>query len=258
MKVHALRGDSSPFVQAIAGAGDRVGADVVVECAAVMTVRGTVDKTAVLLGLVVASAVGAWRLLATSPAPLLTLVLVGLVGGLVVALVTTAKPDLAPATAPIYAILEGLVLGSLSWVTATELSQGVVTLAVGATFATLAAMLFAYRTGLIRPTATLRQFVVTAMGAILIIYFGGFVLAVSGMDTSVVFGGGPVGILVSLFVIAVAALNLILDFEFIEDGSRLGLDKHFEWYGAFGLVVTLVWIYLEILRLLAEISGDDS
>jgi uncharacterized YccA/Bax inhibitor family protein len=134
----------------------------------------------------------------------------------------------------------------------------VVTLAVGATFATLAAMLFAYRTGLIRPTEMLRQFVVTSMGAILIIYFGGFVLVILGVDTSVVFGGGPVGVLVSLFVIAVAALNLILDFEFIEDGSRLGLEKHFEWYGAFGLVVTLVWIYLEILRLLAEISGDDS
>jgi uncharacterized YccA/Bax inhibitor family protein len=256
--MQALRGERSPFAKAMMKAANPLHGGVLVPRTDVMTVQGTVNKTSVLLGVLVASAVGAWRLLDASAGAFPVLVLTGIVGGLVTALITTANPRSAPATAPVYALLEGLVLGGLSWVTATELGEGAVILAVGGTVATLAAMLMAYRTGLIRPTEKLRRFLLVAMLGILLTYVSTFVLSLAGMDTSLLFGHGPLAVLGSLFVIGVAALSLILDLDFIERGAQAELDKHFEWYGAFGMVVTLVWIYLEILRLLAEIFGNDS
>jgi uncharacterized YccA/Bax inhibitor family protein len=176
---------------------------------------------------------------------------VGLFGGLIFAMATIFKKTLAPYTAPAYAVLEGLLIGGISAYAESQL-KGIVFQAVALTFGTLFTMLIAYRSGLIKVTEKFRLGVVAATGAIFIVYLASFVIGFFGVNVPFINSGGTFGILFSLFVVVIAALNLVLDFDFIEQGASRGAPKYMEWYGAFGLMVTLIWLYIEFLRLLTK------
>lgn len=216
-----------------------------------MSLQGTVAKTFFLLLLVVAGAGVTWGQAGTALAGLL--MLVGTFGGLILALVTVFKKEWAPITAPLYAALEGLAIGGISAMAEARF-PGVVIPAVGLTFGTLFSLLMAYQSGLIRVTENFRLGVVAATGAIFVFYLVQMGLGFFGIAIPGVTGGGLVGIGFSLVVVAIAALNLVLDFDFIEAGTRSGAPRYMEWYGAFGLMVTLIWLYLEILRLLSKLQ----
>jgi len=223
-----------------------------------MTLDGTVNKTGVLLLCTTATAAWAWHLFsqthsAASVGPLLG---IGAIGGFIVAMITIFKKEWAPVTAPIYALLEGLVLGSLSAMFELRF-PGIAMQAVGLTFGTLFVLLLAYRSGLIPVTEKFRLGVVAATGAIAVFYLGQLVLGLFGVHFASINGYGVIGIGFSVVVVIVAALNLILDFDFIESGVRAGAPKYMEWYGAFGLMVTLIWLYLEILRLLSKLRSRN-
>lgn len=214
-----------------------------------MTLQGTVNKTGLGLLVLVAGAALTWNM--ANPT---LLMIVGLFGGLVLGLVTAFKKTWAPITTTPYAFLEGLLLGGVSRMYATQY-EGIVPMAVGLTFGTLAALLAAYTSRLIRVTDNFRLGIVAATGGIALFYLVSMVLGFFGIRIPYIHEAGPIGILFSLVVVAIAALNLVLDFDFIERGSAAGAPKYMEWYGAFGLLVTLVWLYLEMLRLLAKIMG---
>src|SRR5881296_2802791 len=218
-----------------------------------MTLEGTVNKAAFLLFLVILPAAWVWSQVRTGfdPAVAGPWVLLGAIGGFIVAIVTVFKKEWSPLTAPAYAALEGLAIGGLSALLETKY-PGVVMQAVGLTFATLAAMLLAYRSGLIKATEKFKLGVVAATGAIALYYLVGLGLSVFGVAMPFLQGNSTASIVVSGIIVVVAALNLILDFDFIESGAAAGAPKYMEWYGAFGLMVTLIWLYLEILRLLAK------
>ena len=220
-----------------------------------MTLGGTVNKTALSLGILMVAASYVWNRGAEDPA-LGAFVIVGAIAGLVVAMVTVFKQTWAPYTTPLYAGLEGLALGGISVVFEAQY-PGIVSQAVFLTFGTLGALLFAYRSGLIKATENFKLGVVAATGGIAVVYLLSFVLGFFGMNIPLIHSSGTFGILFSLFVVVIAALNLVLDFDFIEQGVERGAPKHMEWYGAFGLLVTLVWLYLEILRLLAKLQSRE-
>jgi len=218
-----------------------------------MTLQGTVNKTGFLLLCVVAAAAWTWGLShSNAPEAAIPWMTGGILGGFVVALVTIFKRNWSPFTAPIYALLEGLALGGISAI--FELRYpGIAIQAVGLTFGTLFVMLLAYKTGIIRATQGFKVGVIAATGGIAVFYLIGMVLRVFlHYQVPVIYAGGIWGILFSLFVVVVAALNLVLDFDLIESGVNGGAPKYMEWYGAFGLMVTLIWLYLEILRLLSK------
>ena len=221
-----------------------------------MTLDGTVNKAAFLLFLVVVPAASVWSQVRTALDPSVAgpWIVLGGIGGFVAAIVTIFKKEWAPVTAPVYAALEGLVLGGLSALLETKY-PGIVMQSVGLTFATLAAMLVAYRTGLIKATEKFKLGVIAATGAIALYYVVGLVLRLFGVAMPFVQGSSTASIVVSGVIVVVAALNLILDFDFIETGVAGGAPKYMEWYGAFGLMVTLIWLYLEVLRLLAKTRG---
>ena len=220
---------------------------------AVMTLQGTVNKTGILLIFTVAAAVWTWQLVGNdSPAAAYPWMFGGIIGGLIIALITIYKKDVAPITAPIYAALEGLALGGLSSMLNLRY-PGIAIHAVELTFGTLAAMLLAYSTGMIRATQRLRTGVIAATGAIALVYLIDIGLSFFGMRVPLINESGPLGILVSLVIVGVAALNLILDFDFVESGVEQGAAKYMEWYGAFGIMVTLVWLYVEMLRLMSKV-----
>src|SRR5437660_7671830 len=222
-----------------------------------MTVQGAVNKTGVLLVCVIASAAWAWNRFLAVPASAAPLIGLGAIGGLIFAFVTIFKRSWAPVTAPIYALLEGLVLGGISVITNLRY-PGIAIQAVTLTFGTLLALLIAYKSGIIRVTEKFRLGVVAATGGIALFYFACVTLGFFGIHFfGSVFGSGPIGIGFSIVVVIVAALNLVLDFDFIESGARMGAPKYMEWYSAFGLMVTLIWLYLEILRLLAKSRSRD-
>jgi uncharacterized YccA/Bax inhibitor family protein len=179
---------------------------------------------------------------------------IGLVGGLVVAMVTIFKKEWSPITAPIYSLLEGLALGGISAMFEHRY-PGIAIQAVGLTFGTLFVLLIAYHSRVIRVTEKFKLGVVAATGGIAVFYLVQFVLGFFGVRFTAINGSGLLGIGFSVVVVIVAALNLVLDFDFIESGVSAGAPKYMEWYGAFGLIVTLVWLYLEILRLLSKING---
>jgi uncharacterized YccA/Bax inhibitor family protein len=222
-----------------------------------MTLSGTVNKTGILVICAVATAAWTWNLFTHAPTAdtVLPLIAIGVIGGFIVAMVTIFKKSWAPVTAPMYALLEGLVLGSVSAM--LELRYpGVAMQAVGLTFGTLFAMLIAYRSGVIKATDNFKLGVVAATGGIALFYVISMVLSLFGLHLfGSLFGAGPIGIGFSVFVVIIAALNLVLDFDFIEAGARSGAPKYMEWYGAFGLMVTLIWLYFEILRLLVKLRG---
>jgi uncharacterized YccA/Bax inhibitor family protein len=179
--------------------------------------------------------------------------LLGVFGGFIVAIITTFKKEWSPVTAPIYALLEGLVLGGISAMLDLRY-PGIAMQAVGLTFGTLFVLLVAYRSGLIPVTQKLRMGIVAATGGICLLYLAEMLLGLFGIQFTSINGNGLIGIGFSLFVVAIAALNLVLDFDFIEQGVKAGAPKYMEWYGAFGIIVTLVWLYLEILRLLSKLN----
>jgi uncharacterized YccA/Bax inhibitor family protein len=223
-----------------------------------MTLQGTVNKTGVLLICAVATAAWTWNLFlhSHSPQSVMPLALVGGIGGLIVAMVTIFKKQWAGITAPIYALLEGLVLGSISAMLEVRF-PGIAIQAVSLTFGTLVILLLAYRSGLIAVTEKFRLGVIAATGGIALFYIVEIVLGFFGIHFTAVNGSGAIGIGFSIFVVIIAALNLVLDFDFIETGVRVGAPKYMEWYGAFGLMVTLIWLYFEILRLLSKIRSRE-
>jgi uncharacterized YccA/Bax inhibitor family protein len=220
-----------------------------------MTVQGTVDRTAILLAVLVAAAIVPWRIAfgGGDPSALAPLLGLGVLGGFVLALVTVFKQSWAPVTAPLYAACEGLVLGGVSAMYEARY-QGIVLQAVGLTLGTLAVLLVAYKTRAIRATERFRTGVIAATGAIALVYLVSWILRMFGVDIGFIHSTGLLGIGISLFIVGVAALNLILDFDLIEQGARQGAPKYMEWYGGFGVLVTLVWLYLEIIRLLSLLN----
>jgi uncharacterized YccA/Bax inhibitor family protein len=219
-----------------------------------MSIQGTVNKTAILLALTLLTAGWTWNLYTATgnPAAVSPWLTGGAIGGLVVALLTTFKQTWAPFTAPIYALLEGLVLGGLSAMFEASY-PGIAFQAVGLTAATLGALLLAYKSGLIRATPTFKKGIIAATGGIFLLYLASWILGFFGIAIPGIFGYGLMGILFSGFVVTVAALNLVLDFDLIERGAASGAPKFMEWYGAFALLVTLIWLYIEILRLLSKL-----
>jgi uncharacterized YccA/Bax inhibitor family protein len=228
-----------------------------IDATARMTLSGTVNKTAILLLCAVATAAFTWSqfMQTHDPASVAGYLALGVFGGLIAAMVTIFKKEWAPVTAPIYALLEGLALGGISAI--FELRYpGIAFEAVGLTFGTLFVLLLAYKSGLIRVTRTFMIGVVAATGGIMLFYVAQMLLGFFHVSFfSSVYGSGPIGIAFSLFVVAIAALNLVLDFNFVEQGVAAGAPKYMEWYSAFGIMVTLVWLYLEMLRLLSKLNS---
>ena len=223
-----------------------------------MSINGTVNKTGMLLLLTMISAMYTWSLYTgpESMSAITPLLLIGGIGGFIVALVTIFKKQWAPVTAPIYSLLQGLLLGGLSAMMEARF-PGIVIQAVGLTFGTLGALLMAYRSGLIRATENFKLGVVAATGGIFLLYMVNIVMGFFGHSIGFIHESGWMGIGFSAFVVVVAAMNLVLDFDFIEKGVESGAPKYMEWYGAFGLIVTLVWLYLEILRLLSKLQSRN-
>lgn len=220
-----------------------------------MTVYGTAVKTFILLLLVMLSAGWTWIKFYKSggnPAAVMPWMWGGAIGGFVLAMVTAFKKEWAPVSAPLYALVEGLFIGAISAVLEASF-PGIVIRAAGLTFGTMLAMLLAYQSGLIKPTERFKLGVVAATGGIALVYFVTIVLNLFGIQTSFMYSSSWLSIGISLFVVAVAALNFIIDFDFIEQGARQSVPKYMEWYGAFALMVTMVWLYIEFLRLLSKL-----
>ncbi len=223
----------------------------------VMTINGTVSKTGILLLLTVLTAAFAWSQTIGADGQIAPGAMIyaigGAIGGLILALVTVFKKEWSPVTAPMYALVEGFFLGAISAVFEARF-PGIVFQAVLLTFGTLFALLAAYRSGLIKVTENFKLGVVAATGGIALLYLASFVLSFFNINVPVIHEASWLGIAFSLFVVVVAALNLVLDFDFIETGAAARAPKYMEWYGAFGLMVTLVWLYVEFLRLLSKLQ----
>ena len=222
----------------------------------VMTVNGTVNRTGILLCLLMFTAVFSWdrAYSAVNPGELYPWLIGSGIAGFVVALITVFKKTAAPITAPIYAAIEGILLGMLSAFYEMQF-PGLVFQAILLTFGTLFALLMAYRSGVIKATENFKLGVFAATGGIGLIYLTTFILSFFGLSIPYIHGSGTIGILFSLFVVVIAALNLVLDFDFIERGAERGAPKYMEWYAAFGLLVTLIWLYIEMLRLLSKLRS---
>lgn len=218
-----------------------------------MTIQGTVNKTGFLLFLVVVCAAWTWGLgHSETPGAAYPWIMGGALGGFVTALITVFKKTWAPLSAPIYALFEGLFLGGISAIFERSY-PGIAVQAVSLTFGVMFVMLLAYKFGIIRATRGFKLGVIAATGGIALVYMVNMVMSVffhSSMPF--LYRSTPLGIGISLFVVVIAALNLIMDFDMIENAVRTGAPRYMEWYGAFGLMVTLIWLYLEILRLLAK------
>ena len=217
-----------------------------------MTLQGTVNKTGVLLLCVVITSAWTWGIAhSQAPEAALPWMMGGLIGGLVFALATIFKKEWSPITAPVYALCEGLVLGGISALLERSY-PGIAIQAMGLTFGVTAVMLMLYRTGVLRATPKFTVGVVAATGGIFLVYMVDLVLGIFGRHVPLLNSSGPLGIGVSAVIVIIAALNLILDFDFVETGVHARAPKYMEWYGAFGIMVTLVWMYMEILRLLSK------
>ena len=212
----------------------------------VMTLDGTVNKTGILLGLCVGGAYFGWN----APGLVLPAVLIGFV----IALFTIFRPKNSPYTAPAYAAIEGVALGGITMIFEAQY-PGIGIQAIGLTFGILASLLFCYKSGIIKPTENFRLMIFAGTMGIFILYLVSFIMSFFGNSIGFIHSNGLFGIGFSLFVVAIASLNLVLDFDFIEEGAEKGMPKYLEWYGAFSLMVTLVWLYLEILRLLAKLRS---
>lgn len=222
-----------------------------------MTLNGVVHKAALMLLFLVGVAGVTWKFFFAGQIQLAyTLMMGGLIGNVIVGLVTIFKKEWAPYTALPYAMLEGLTLGGISAFFEMRF-PGIVMQAVGATFGTLFCLLAAYRSGLIKATENFKLGVVAATGGICMLYLVNIILGFFGVQMPFIHESGALGIAFGVFVVIIAALNLVLDFDFIESGVEMRAPKFLEWYAAFGLMVTLIWLYLEILHLLARLQGGS-
>lgn len=222
----------------------------------VMTVRGTLNKFGILFLLVMATAGLAWKM-AASGVNVMPYMIASVIGGLILALITIFKPQWAAWTAPLYALVEGFFLGTISSYynfAFAKIAPNIITQAVGLTFGVVIAMYGLYHFRVIKATERFKSVIITATAGIAIFYLISIVLGLFGVNIPFIHEGSTLGIIFSLVVVGIAALNLILDFDMIEQGAQRAAPKYMEWYGAFGLLVTIVWLYLEILRLLAKLS----
>ncbi len=232
-----------------------------------MTLQGTVNKSFVLLGLLLLTASWVWgkviqpapmvegfggAMPARSVANVMPFVMGGGILGFITAMVTIFKKEWAAVTAPVYALCEGLFIGGISAIFEMQY-PGIVLQAVALTFGTLFSLLLAYKSGMIKATENFKLGIVAATGAIGLVYLVSIIMGFFGTSIPMIYSSGPIGIGFSLVVVVIAALNLVLDFDFIEQGASAGAPKYMEWYAAFGLMVTLVWLYIEILRLLSKL-----
>jgi uncharacterized YccA/Bax inhibitor family protein len=215
-----------------------------------MTVQGAINKSFLLGAIMLFTAVFAY----SSPSPLF--MWGGAIGGLVVVLIASFKPQYSSTLAPIYAGLEGLFVGAISAIYASAYN-GIVLQAVTLTMAVFFIMLFIYKSGIIKVTSKLRTGIIMATGAIFVVYLLSWVLSMFGINMPYLHEGGAIGIGISLVIIGVAAMNLLLDFDNFEKGEQFGAPKYMEWFSAMGLLITLVWLYIEILRLVAIFSSND-
>ncbi len=218
-----------------------------------MTIRGTVNKSFILIGLVFCTAILSWDFMLKSGSGV-PYVLGAVILALIAGLATSFKPTWSPYTAPAYALFEGVFLGAISGFF-DAMYPGIAIQAVLLTCATFLCLLLAYRSGLIKATENFKLGIVAATGAIALIYLVSMVLGFFGIQIPLIHGNGIVGIIFSLVVVVIAALNLVLDFDFIEQGEANAAPKYMEWYASFGLLVTLVWLYIEILKLLVKLNS---
>lgn len=221
-----------------------------------MTVRGTLNKFGILVMLAFGTAGLAWKM-AASGVNVMPYMIAAVIGGLIVALMTSFKPQWGAWTAPIYALLEGFFLGAISAYfnyAFAKIAPNIIIQAVGLTFGVVIAMYALYHFGVIKATERFKSIVIMATAGIAVFYLISMVLRLFGINIPFIHEGSTIGIIFSLVVVGIASLNLILDFDFIEQGSAQGAPKYMEWYGAFGLMVTIVWLYLEILKLLAKLA----
>ena len=215
-----------------------------------MTIQGTVDKTAIALVLLIISAYY------TFSSGMESMIYIGFIGGFVIALITIFKKEWSPFTVPSYGVLEGLALGSISYIYNLQY-DGIVLQAISITVLVLFSLLFAYRSKIIKPTENFKLGLFAATGGIFLLYLISFIMSFFGSGISLLSpnNSSMLSIGLSFGIVIIAALNLVIDFDFIEEGSEKGAPKYMEWYGAFGLLVTLIWLYLEILRLLAKLQS---
>lgn len=228
---------------------------------ACMTVQGSVLKSAILVSIVILTGGFAWAQLASgangsNQSAAAGFMIGGLIGGLITSLIIFFSPKTSPFVAPVYAAFEGVFMGTLSALFEAKF-PGIVLQAVGLSVGVLVMMLFLYGTGIIRVTEKFRLGVVAATGAVCLVYLVSMIGSLVGYPVPYIHSSGPIGIGFSVVVVIIAAINLLLDFDFIERGSKYQAPKYMEWYAGYGLLVTLVWMYLEILRLLAKLRSND-
>lgn len=222
----------------------------------VMTVQGTINKIGFLLILLLTSGSFTWKMAMEGSASTSSLMYLGIFGGLITAFITIFSPQNARFTAPIYAVFEGMALGGISAMYQMAYQNGIVLNAILLTLMTLFGMLFLYKTGIVKPTERFKAGVISATMGVAFAYLFSFILSMFGL-ASPIHAGGILGIVISLVVVCIAALNLIIDFDVIYKGAENRAPEHIEWYAAFGLMVTLVWLYLELLRLLSKLQSRD-
>lgn len=219
-----------------------------------MTLQGTVNKSLTLLGLILVAALVTWKMAFAGNGMVMPLMIGGLIVGTISSFITIFKPEKAKVTSVIYAIAEGLVLGGISAV--YEMGNGIVFNAILLTIGVFFVMLYLYKQRIIQPTQKFMMGIVAATGAIAIVYLIDLIMGFFGSSIGFLHSNGPLGIGISLVIVAVAALNFILDFKNVEDGVANGAPEYMEWYCAFGLMMTLVWLYLEMLRLLSKLNRE--
>lgn len=223
----------------------------------VMTLQGSVLKTAILMLILLGTGVFTWNQAAAQSSLAQGLMIGGLIGGLIMAMITIFRPQASPFTAPLYAACEGLAMGGIS-AAYESLYHGIVVQAIALTLGVLAIMLALYGTGIVRATEKFKIGVIAATGAIALLYIVSMVLSLFHVQVPFIYGNGLIGIGFSVVVVVIAALNLVIDFDFIDQGVQRQAPRYMEWYGGFSLLVTLVWMYLEILRLLAKLQDRRS
>ncbi len=230
-----------------------------------MTIQGTVSKTLLMLVFLMIPAYWVWGMVGKPVmfeetariSPMVTpLMIGGLIGGFIFALITAFKRQWAGVTAPLYAACQGLAMGGISAIYELQY-QGIVFQAVSLTIATLFCLLMAYKSGLIKATEKFKAGIFAATGAVCLVYLVNMIMGFFGNSITIISSNNNFGILFSVIVVVIAALNLVLDFDVIERGAEQGAPKYMEWYGAFGLMVTLIWLYLEILRLLSKLRSRN-
>lgn len=230
-----------------------------------MTVKGTMNKTGLILLFVLASAYYTWQKFYNVYTPenplaavsaLKTYMLIGGIGGFITAIIASFSPRKAGFLTPIYAIFEGLFLGGISAIFEAQY-PGLVIRAVALTFAVFLGMLLIYRQQIIKVTGTFRKGMVAAIFGIMLVYLVGWIAGMFGVNIGFLHGNGTFALIFSLVVTGISAFSLLLDFDFIERGAQAGAPKYMEWYSVFGLLVSLVWLYINILRLLSIFSSRD-